>query len=68
MRWIKGKREFKPYKHKIDSYKDFKRIWTSYYWWLPNLAKAIKYTGNDRAKIWLKNTLTYYYKHIKNEW
>jgi len=64
MTWERGYREFKTYKTKNESYEDFKRIWTSYYWWLPNLAKAKKYSWNDRSNAWLKNVLNYYYNNI----
>jgi len=31
MTWKRGFREFKKYKNKEESYKDFKKIWTTYY-------------------------------------
>lgn len=64
MTWDRWYREFKTYATKQDSYEDFKRIRTSYYWWLPNLDKAKKYSWNDRPEAWLKNVLDYYYKNI----
>ena len=61
MTWKRGFREFKKYKNKEESYKDFKKIWTTYYKWMPNFKKAKKYSWNDRANIWLKNVLYFYY-------
>ena len=43
-----------------ESYKDFKRIWNNYYGWLPDIHKAKKYSGNDRAEEWLNNVLYFY--------
>jgi fatty-acid desaturase len=63
MTWVNWPREFKYYNTKEDSYKDFKRIWTSYYGWLPNLEKAKRYSWNDRAEAWLNNVLAYYNKN-----
>ena len=63
MTWDKkGKRSFKRYDKIEDSYKDFKRIWTSYYGGMPNLKKAKRYSGDDRSEIWLANTLYFYQK------
>lgn len=53
---------FKYYNSPEDSYDDFKRIRTSYYWWLPDINKAIKYSWNDRAEEWLNNVMFYYNK------
>lgn len=56
MQWDKkGNRSFRRYKTKEDSYEHFKAIWQKSYGGLPNLAKAKKYSGNDRANIWLAN-------------
>ena len=63
MQWDKkGNRSFKRYKTKADSYADFKRIWGAYYKTFPNLALAKKYSGNDRAQIWLNNVTKFYYQ------
>lgn len=59
--WDKnGKPYFKKYATKEDSYKDFKRIWSTYYGQFPNTALAKKYSGNDRPQSWLANVSHYY--------
>lgn len=60
MSWTGGKRHFKVYATKEASYEDFKRIWAKSYKVFPNLALAKKYSGNDRAKIWLNNVTKFY--------
>lgn len=60
MAWTKGKRHFKAYPTKEASYEDFKRLWAKSYGGFPTLAKAKKYSGNDRAHIWLKNVTKFY--------
>ena len=60
MTWERGFREFKTYKTKEDSYKDFKRIWQNYYGWLPNYNKAKRYSWDDRTQEWLNNVLYFY--------
>ena len=48
------------YSTQQDSFNDFKDIWQRLYGGFPNLKMAKRYSGNDRAKIWLKN-VTYFY-------
>jgi hypothetical protein len=60
--WKYGKRRFKYYSNKEESYKDFKRIWSKYYKVYPTIKEAVKWTGNDRASIWLNNVSKYYVK------
>lgn len=67
MTWKRGFREYKRFETKEDSYKDFKRIWTTKWyiewnWGLPTIEDAIVYSWNDRAKIWLNNVLYFYNK------
>lgn len=62
MAWSKGKRHFKLYPTKEASYEDFKRLWAKSYGGFPTLAKAKKYSGNDRAHIWLRNVTKFYYE------
>lgn len=61
---IKYAGKFARYATKEASYADFKRIWskpTGYYrGQFPTLALAKKYSGNDRASIWLKNVSHFY--------
>ena len=64
MTWARWFREFKSYDTKEDSYKDFKRIWTSYYGWMPTYAKAKRYSWDDRVTAWLNNVLHFYNKGI----
>lgn len=62
MQWDKyWNRWYKSYETKEDSYKDFKRIWSSYYWEYPTRAMAIKYTWNDRVDTWLDNVMYFYH-------
>lgn len=52
---------FKKYATKEESYKAFKDLWVRWYGWeFPTMQHAIKYSGNDRAEIWLKNVLYFY--------
>jgi hypothetical protein len=62
MTWPNGKRRFKHYSNPSESYADFKRIWTAYYKGFPTIAKAKKWSGNDRASAWLRNVNHYYYE------
>lgn len=63
MQWDKkGKRSFKSFSTKEESYEAFKTLWAKHYKWLPTKAKARRYSGNDRADIWLANVNYYYYK------
>ena len=43
-----------------ESYEAFKIIWSKWYWEMPTRRMAVKWSGNDRADIWLKNTLYFY--------
>ena len=46
-----------------ESFKAFKIIWAKVYGGkFPNLALAKKYSGNDRAQIWLNNVTKFYYQ------
>jgi len=60
MTWKTGSRQFKSYATKEDSYKDFKRIWKSYYVIFPNKKLAEKWTGKDRAVHWLQGVTQFY--------
>lgn len=48
------------YEKPEDSYEAFKKIWSTWYKWMPNLEKATRWSWNDRAQIWLNNTLHFY--------
>lgn len=52
---VNGKRVPIVYKSSEESHKAFKKLWTKRYWGCPDMAKAVKYSGNDRAGIWLNN-------------
>lgn len=45
------------------SYEAFKKIWSKWYKWVPNYAKAKRWTWNDRPQTWLNHVLHYYYKN-----
>lgn len=60
MTWASGKRAFKRYASKEDSYADFKRIWSTHYKRYPDIALAKKYSGNDRPHQWLANVNHFY--------
>lgn len=60
MAWKNGKRYFKAFETKEDSYADFKRIWSTYYKRFPDLALAKRYSGNDKPNAWLSNVTTFY--------
>jgi len=45
---------------KKKSHAAFKKLWARKYKKFPNLRLAKIYTGNDRAKTWLKNVTNYY--------
>ena len=57
----KGKRQLKAYKTQADSFEDFKRIWAKSYKVFPTQAMAEKWTGKDKAKIWLQHVKNSYY-------
>lgn len=48
-----------------ESYEAFKIIWTRWYGEMPTLATATKYSGNDRAGIWLNNVTNFYHEYNK---
>lgn len=60
MEWINGKRRFKRYASKEESYAHFKKIWAKSYGGMPTLAKAKKYSGNDKSVAWLNNVTKFY--------
>ena len=43
-----------------ESYEAFKIIWQKWYTWMPNYAKAKRWSWDDRASIWLKNVHYFY--------
>jgi len=61
MSWAGGVRHFQSYPTKEASYEHFKQIWSDHYKVFPTLAIARKYSGNDRAAIWLNNVTKFYY-------
>ncbi len=61
MSWdSKGRRYFRPFKTKEDSYTEFKRIWSTFYKKFPDYNLARRYSGNDRVNAWLGNVTRYY--------
>lgn len=54
------------YEKPEDSYEAFKKIWSTWYGEMPTLATAKRYSGNDRAHIWLAN-VTQFYHEYKNQ-
>jgi len=58
--WIIRNWKFEIYEKYEDSFEDFKQLWTNYYWWYPDRAMAIKYTGWDRVDNWLRIVDQYY--------
>lgn len=42
------------------SYDAFVIVWKRWYKGLPNLEKSKRYSGNDRAEIWMRNVLQFY--------
>jgi len=44
------------------SYDAFKIVWAKWYGELPNAEMAKRYSGNDRAEIWRKNVINFYYQ------
>lgn len=60
MEWPNGKRRFKRYATKEESYDHFKKIWAKSYGGMPTLAKAKKYSGNDKSTAWLNNVTKFY--------
>lgn len=59
---IRRKGAFVSYGSPEESYEDFKNVWSRYYGGLPTIAKARKYTANDKPETWLKIVNHYYYK------
>jgi len=63
MSWDKnGNRYIRYYDTPNDSYIAFKELWTRAYGGYPTYAQAVKYTGNDNAKHWLRIINHYYYE------
>lgn len=60
MVWPNGHRQFKRYSTCAESVKDFKRIWSTYYKRFPDLHLAEKWTGHDRASLWLAHVTASY--------
>lgn len=52
---VGGKRVPIEYKSKEESYEAFKKLWARRYGGCPDMAKAVKYSGNDRASVWINN-------------
>lgn len=48
------------YEKPEDSYLAFEKIRSTWYKWLPNLEKAKRWSGNDRAEAWKNNVLKFY--------
>ena len=44
-----------------ESYQAFMKIWQTWYWEMPTLKSAQRYSWNDRAEIWLRNVTNFYY-------
>jgi len=62
MKWdSNGVRGFKTYNVTDDSFRDCERIWTAYYGKFPGIKLASKWTGQDRAKEWLRTVNQVYY-------
>ena len=59
-----GRNKMCIYKTPEDSYKAFKIIWSKWYWWLPTIEMAKRWSGNDRAKEWRRNVLYIYNKDL----
>lgn len=43
-----------------ESYKAFKKIWSTHYGWLPTLEMAKRWSWNDRPEEWKNNVLYFY--------
>lgn len=56
-----GRNRMCIYEKPEDSYEAFKIIWRRWYDGLPTLAKAKRWSGNDRAEAWLRNVLHHYH-------
>ena len=64
MSWAGGRRHLRSFASRNDAKNYFKKLWVrSYGGRLPTLKDAIKYTGNDKAKAWHKNVMTFYTTH-----
>ena len=48
------------YNSPSESYIAFKKIWKKWYKRFPNYDMAVRWTGNDKASIWLNNVKLYY--------
>jgi hypothetical protein len=60
MHWPNGVRTLKTYPTKEASYKDFERVWSSYYGRFPDSRLAHKWTGGDRPDDWLRIVTSVY--------
>lgn len=67
MVWNNGVRSLKNYSSIAEGRQDFMRLWSTKYKRFPTMAEAQKYSGNDRAKHWLKNVHYFYNKLINNQ-
>lgn len=56
-----GRNNMCIYDDPSESYEAFKTVWQRWYKGLPNLEKSIRYSGNDRATIWMNNVLDFYH-------
>ena len=65
MAWTNGVRHFKYYSSCEEGYEDMKHIWSTYYKRFPDIHLARKYSGDDRAYHWLRNTI-YFYNSLGN--
>lgn len=64
MQWDKkGNRSPRYFKTQEEGFEAFKLIWKKSYKKFPDINLAIKWTGNDSPKTWLKNVTTYYNTH-----
>lgn len=57
-----GRNRMCIYSDPSESHEAFKKIWSTWYRGIPTMAKARRYSGNDRAHIWLNNVLKFYHQ------
>ena len=58
---------FCQFESQEESHQHFICVWTKWYWWkLPNLYMAKRYSWDDRALIWRNNVLQFYKEF--NQW
>lgn len=55
-----GRNRMCIYDHSDESYQAFYKIWSKWYGGMPDIEMARKYSGNDRAGIWLANVTAFY--------